>query len=64
MNTRITITDIRAAGHCARGAKAWFERHDLDFKDFLKNGIEEEELLKSGDALAVRVVDMKRARNG
>lgn len=66
---RVTIDDVRRAGHCARGAKAWFERHGLDFRAFLKDGIDEEEFLASGDALAERIVKMKRereagARNG
>ena len=61
---RITINDVRRAGHCVRGAREWFERHDLDFRDFLKNGIAEREFLKSGDALARHVVELKRARRG
>ncbi len=58
----ITINDVRAAGHCVRGARDWFERHGLDFRDFLKSGISEEAFLASGDALAARVVEMKKAR--
>lgn len=58
----ITINDVRAAGHCVRGAKDWFERHGLDFRGFIKNGITEEEFLASGDALAKRIVDLKKER--
>ena len=60
----ITITDIRAAGHCVRGAKDWFDRHGLDFRDFLKRGIPEAEFLASGDAMAKRIVDLTRTRRG
>jgi arsenate reductase-like glutaredoxin family protein len=63
VSLRITITDIRAAGHCARGARTWFERHGFDFRAFLKDGISEEELLATGDALAVQVIEHKRERN-
>lgn len=63
MSLRITITDVRAAGHCARGAKDWFERHGLDFRAFLKDGASEEELLATGDALAVEVIKHKRERD-
>ena len=59
---RVTIGDVRAAGHCVRGAKDWFGRHGLDFRAFLRDGIEEDEFLTKGDALARRIVDMKRAR--
>lgn len=61
---RITVNDARAAGHCARGMKAWFETHGLDFRAFLEEGIEEEEFLAKGDALAVRVVELAHERRG
>lgn len=60
MSGKITITDVRRAGHCVTGARAWFERHGLDFRDFIKSGIAEETFLASGDALAVAVVEHKR----
>ncbi|TIW05730.1 MAG: hypothetical protein E5V74_01705 [Mesorhizobium sp.] len=60
MSGRVTISDVRRAGHCVSGAKAWFDRHDLDFRDFIKNGIDEETFLASGDALAAGVVEHKR----
>lgn len=62
MIRRVTIDDVRQAGHCGRGAKAWFERHGLNFRAFLKDGISEEEFRASGDALAERVIKMKRER--
>ncbi len=62
----VTITDIRDAGHCVRGARAWFDRHNLDFRGFLRNGIDAEKLLRGGDALAIDVVNKarERLRNG
>lgn len=43
-------------GFCRRGVKVWFEERGLDYQDFLKNGIDEAALLKSGDPMAVAVV--------
>lgn len=57
---RISIADIRAAGHCVKGVREWFERHDLDFRGFLKDGIEEEEFVSKGDHLAAQVVSHKK----
>lgn len=57
---RIYISDIRAAGHCVKGIKSWFDAHDLDFRRFLQEGIEETTFIESGDALAVRVVELKK----
>ena len=61
---RITITDIVAAGHCVSGAKAWLTRHGFDWRTFMRQGATEAELLATGDALAVQVIERKRARGG
>lgn len=59
---RITINDIRLAGHCVAGARDWFKAYDLDFRDFIRNGIDSEEFLATGDALAAQVVERKIER--
>jgi hypothetical protein len=58
----ITMNDVMQAGHCARGARRWFENHDLDFRSFLKNGIDSELFVEKGDHLAQDVVDKVKAR--
>lgn len=58
---RVTIDDVRAI-HCTRGAKAWFERHGLDFRAFLREGIDAETFLACGDQRAEDVVRRKQAR--
>lgn len=60
----IKITDVRLAGHCASGAKQWFDDMGLDFRDFLKNGAEAEKLLATGNGLAKQVVERTIARRG
>lgn len=59
---RITVTDIQQAGHCATGIRRWFNEHGLNFRSFLKDGIDAAVLLDTGDALAQRVVDLKIKR--
>jgi len=59
---RITVTDIQQAGHCAVGIRRWFNEHGLNFRSFLKDGIDAAVLLDTGDALAQRVVDLKIKR--
>ena len=56
-DTRITIDDVRAAGLCVHGTRTWFERHDLDFRAFLQEGLDAQTLLDLGDAMARRVVE-------
>lgn len=59
----ITVTDVLRAGYCAAGQKRWFPRHDLDYADFLKNGVDAREFVEKGDALAERVVRLKLGRS-
>lgn len=60
----IRLMDCKAIGYCARGTRRWFNRHGLDFNAFRKNGIPEEDLLATGDAMAIRLVELTRVRNG
>jgi hypothetical protein len=57
--SRVRIDDIRRAGYCVAGAREWFLRHDLDFRAFIKHGIDEAELLARGDVIAAEVVRRK-----
>lgn len=41
---------------CHDGAKRWWKRHDLDWSDFVLNGIAGQVLLDTGCGLAKRVV--------
>lgn len=61
---KIVMRDIRAAKMCSRGARRFFERHGLDWQDFLKNGIEHKKLAGTGDAMAIRVVEVALERRG
>lgn len=47
----------KKCGHCVDGTKRFFDRHGLDWKDFIKNGIEEELLIATDDARAIAVVE-------
>lgn len=61
-NVTVTIDDVRAVGLCVNGSRAWFERHGLDFRAFLRDGLDAETLLTTGDAMALRVVEHARTR--
>lgn len=53
---------IREAKMCAKGTRQFFVDRGWDFKDFLKNGIDAEKLIETGDAMALQVVEV--AKNG
>ena len=62
----VTINDVRSAGHCAQGARAWFVGHGLDFRAFLRDGIPARQVAAMGDGLADQVITrtLERRRNG
>ncbi|WP_374439154.1 hypothetical protein [Pseudomonas panipatensis] len=47
-------------GYCHRQSRAFFLEHGLDWQAFLQDGIEEELLLATGDALAAKLVEHAR----
>lgn len=47
--------DPQDASFCVRGLKAWANSHDLDFKDFVRNGIPISKLEATGDATAMLI---------
>lgn len=57
----ITSKHIRAADMCLiPGARDFFRRHGLDYRDFLKNGIDADVIVATGDAMAMQVVEIAR----
>lgn len=59
---RITMKDIRAAKMCFDGTRAFFLKHGFDWTAFLKEGIEEEYLIATNDAMALKVVKVAHGR--
>lgn len=57
---RVYIRHVRKAAQCSRGARAFFHRYDLDWSDFLHNGLPVETLEATGNALALRVCAVAR----
>lgn len=61
-NVIVTMKHVRQAKMCSRGARAFFQRHDLDWRMFLREGLPAETVEKTGDAMALRVVEVARGR--
>jgi hypothetical protein len=59
--TVITINHVRAVGLCVNGTRTWFARRGLDFRSFLREGLQADILLATGDAMALRVVEHARS---
>lgn len=54
----------RRGGLCASGAREWCRRHNVDLRDFVRNGLDEAEVLRIGDAFALAVVEHARRVEG
>lgn len=59
--TNVRMEHARVCGFCARGCRAWAARHNLDFKEFLANGLSIDVIEAVGDAFAVEVCKVARA---
>jgi len=49
-------------GYCIPGLRLFFKRHGMDFRTFARNGLPEEDFLKTGDAMALKLVEFARGQ--
>lgn len=65
--TLVIVDDLRTAGVCPK-ARHWFARHGLDWRSFVKYGIQAEKLIQTNDAqdVVMRTVRAaeEREKNG
>lgn len=56
----VRMEHMRALNYCARGVRAFYARHQLDYVDFLKNGTPCSVLLgvAGNDAMVLAVVEV------
>lgn len=57
---RVRHRHIRAARICMKGSRDFFAKHDLDWNDFLANGIPVAVLEEIGDPIALRAAEEAR----
>lgn len=58
----IRMPDLRAAKMCSSGARRFFDRHGLDWQDFLKHGVSAATLAATGDHMALTLVEKTRGK--
>lgn len=59
---RIYMKHIRMAKMCSKGTRAFFQKHGIDWIEFLKNGVPASVLVETKDAMALRVVEVACGR--
>lgn len=52
----IRMRDIRGAGLCSSGAREFFKAHDIEWSNFLKNGVPLSTIAAIDDYQAAKVV--------
>ena len=59
MTIRVHVRHIRGQNlnYCSRGSRLWFKLHNLDWGEFVRNGLPADVLIKTGDAMALAAVD-------
>lgn len=58
---KVTMRHVRQCKMCSRGARAFFERHGLDWSEFLRAGLPVAVLEQTGDAMALQAAAAARA---
>lgn len=58
----VTVADIRQCRMCMRGAREFYKRHKLDWGQLLSEGTPVELIEATGDAMALKVVEVARGR--
>jgi len=53
----VKIEHLRKLRYCSRGVRKFFEKYELDYSRFLREGIAENELVKTNDAMAFAAID-------
>lgn len=52
----IRVRDLRRMGYCHAGVRRWAQRYELDWSDFVKNGIPIEAIEGIDDAMCQRLI--------
>lgn len=56
-NMKITIKDLRKLNYCLKGTRAFLEQHGFDWNEFKRNGIDSEQVRKTNDGMALKLIE-------
>ena len=60
---RVYLHHLRDVRYCINGTRLFFERHNLDWQDFKRNGIDAEKLIETNDIMAIKLAEAAQ-KNG
>lgn len=53
----ITTSHARDSGFCVSGIKKYFEQHGLDYRQFIKHGLDEETIASTNTEFSRRIIE-------
>lgn len=56
----VTVSHMRVANFCVRGARMWATRHGFDFEHFMRHGYPASAFEATGDALGKMLASIAR----
>lgn len=59
----VGMRDVRSLNWCRKGAKDFCDRHGIDWDTFRTTGVDQSEFEKTGDSMALQLVE-KANENG
>jgi hypothetical protein len=62
VTTIVTMRHVRQAKMCSKGARAFFQRHNLDWPTFVRQGLPADIIAATGDTMALKVVEVARGQ--
>lgn len=60
--TIVTTKDTRALQYCNKGVRAFCQQHNIDYQNFIKNGIDADDLLKTNDVMAIKLIEYAKSK--
>lgn len=60
--TIVKAEDCQALGFCMKSVRIWANQHNIDFRAFVRNGVDAEILLATDDEFARQAVAQARKR--
>lgn len=58
----IKMHHAKSLNYCSKGIRLWCKSNGVNYMEFIKKGIDEETLLKSGDSMAKKVVEYAKKK--
>lgn len=60
---KVYLCHLRDIKYCVDGTRLFFIRHNLDWEEFKRNGIDAQKLIETNDIMAIKLAEIAQ-KNG